>query len=96
MAFADPQTTLTAQNAGASVAQGVVHASAWDEFIAPIRPLLPAGPLRREMKILLVVFCLLALWGVAIASFGIAALLVPMKLIVPAMIVGLVALTWGM
>ena len=47
-----------------------------------------------EAKILLVIFTLLAIWGVAIFTFGIPALLWPMKLIVPALIAMLFVLTW--
>lgn len=49
-----------------------------------------------EAKILLVIFTLLAIWGVAIFTFGIPALLWPMKLIVPALIAMLFVLTWSM
>ncbi len=49
-----------------------------------------------EAKILLVIFTLLAIWGFAIFTFGIPALLWPMKLIVPALIAMLFVLTWFM
>ena len=53
-------------------------------------------PLRLETKILLVVFTLLALWGLAIFTFGVPALVWPMKLIVPGLVILLVLLTLGM
>ena len=53
-------------------------------------------PLRLETKILLVVFAILALWGLAIFTFGVPALVWPMKLIVPGLVVLLVVLTLGM
>lgn len=49
-----------------------------------------------ETKILLVIFTLLVIWGIAIFTFGIPALLWPMKLIVPALIAMLFVLTWSM
>ncbi|MBT8459986.1 MAG: hypothetical protein KJN60_09985 [Boseongicola sp.] len=49
-----------------------------------------------EARILLVIFSLLAIWGLAIFTFGIPALLWPMKLIVPAGIAMLFILTWFM
>ena len=63
------------------------------DLLAPLAPLLPAT---REGEVLAFTLALVALWAVAIAVFGIPALLWPMKLIVPALLIGLVALTWGM
>ncbi|MDJ0628653.1 MAG: hypothetical protein QNJ44_10375 [Rhodobacter sp.] len=60
---------------------------------APMRAVLPAG---RDTTILLVTLLLLALWGLTILGFGIPALVWPMKLIVPSLVVALVLLTWGM
>ena len=51
---------------------------------------------RRDLIRSLATVAVVALWGVAIAAFGVPALVWPMKLIVPGMIVALVALTWGM
>lgn len=65
----------------------------WDEIVAPL-PALPK--LGREAKIALVVLAVLALWGVAILTFGVPALVWPMKLVVPGIVLGLVLLTWGM
>lgn len=63
-----------------------------EDFLAPLPPMRPLGA---TAKFLLVVFGLLALWGVAILSFGIPALVWPMKLIVPACVITLVAITWS-
>jgi len=65
----------------------------WAAFIAPIMPLLPK---RREARILGAILLVLAVWGLAIAAFGVPALVWPMKLIVPALVVGLIVLTVGM
>ena len=69
------------------------YASGWDELLAPLRPVLNSS---RETKIALAAIAAVLLWGLAIAVFGVPALVWPMKLIVPGMIMGLVALTWGM
>lgn len=53
-------------------------------------------PLSTEAKIVLAILLVVALWGLAIFTFGVPALVWPMKLIVPALIVSLVLLTWGM
>ena len=49
-----------------------------------------------EAKILLVALAVLTLWALAIFTFGIPALVWPMKVIVPSIVLGLVLLTWGM
>lgn len=67
--------------------------SATEELIAPMRPLLPQSS---EMKIAMVVLLILSLWAVAIITFGVPALVWPMKAIVPLAIAALVAITWGM
>ncbi len=56
----------------------------------------PSLNLSLEAKILLAVFAVLTLWAFAIFTFGIPALVWPMKIIVPGMVLGLVLLTWGM
>jgi hypothetical protein len=61
--------------------------------MAALDPILPRST---EGRILLVMALLLTLWGLAIFTFGVPALVWPMKLIVPGMIVALVLLTWGM
>ena len=63
------------------------------ELVAPLRPLFPQSA---KAKIMWSVFLLLTLWALAIAIFGVPALVWPMKAIVPTAIIGLVALTWGM
>lgn len=63
------------------------------EFASPLRPLLA---LNFETKIILAVLFVLSLWGVAILTFGVPALVWPMKFIVPTMIVGMVLLVMGL
>ena len=53
-------------------------------------------PLGLEARILLIILALISLWALAIFTFGVPALVWPMKVIVPSMILGLVLLTWGM
>lgn len=53
-------------------------------------------PLSLEMKILLVIFAVLAFWGLAIFTLGLPAFVWPMKVIVPGMVLGLVVMTWSM
>ena len=53
-------------------------------------------PLSTEAKIVLAMLGVVALWGLAIFTFGVPALVWPMKLIVPGLILSLVLLTWGM
>ncbi len=62
-------------------------------LLSPLRPILPK---RRDGRILAVTLTLLAVWGMAIATLGVPALVWPMMLIVPAMVAGLVVLTQGM
>lgn len=50
---------------------------------------------RVEIRILLVVLALLALWGAAIATFGYPALIVPALALVPSMFVVLMLITVG-
>lgn len=52
--------------------------------------------LNRTAKIVLAIVLLLALWAVAIVTFGVPAFVWPMRIIVPAMVIGLVMLVWGM
>jgi len=59
---------------------------------APVSGLLPEG---RDSKIMMITLLVLTVWAIAIATFGIPALLWPMKLIVPALVLGLVLLAWG-
>jgi hypothetical protein len=60
---------------------------------APLTGLFPAS---RDARILVATLLVLSLWVIAIAIFGIPALLWPMKLIVPGIVLALVLLTWGM
>jgi len=53
-------------------------------------------PMSTQAKIVCALLATIALWSVAIFSFGVPALVYPMMLIVPGMILGLVLLTWGM
>lgn len=53
-------------------------------------------PLSTEAKIVLLILAVVAIWGFAIFTFGVPALVWPMKLIVPGLILSLVLLTWGM
>jgi len=53
-------------------------------------------PMSMEAKIVLALLALVALWGLAIFAFGVPALVWPMKIIVPGIVVSLVLLTWGM
>lgn len=53
-------------------------------------------PLSMEAKIVLAILAVLTLWGLAIFTFGVPALVWPMKLIVPGLVLSLVLLTWGM
>ena len=69
------------------------YSSGWDEILAPLRPVMTSST---ETKIALATIAVVILWGLAVAAFGVPALVWPMKLIVPGMVVGLVALTWGM
>jgi hypothetical protein len=62
-------------------------------MLAPLRPL---KELNSEIKILLIALCVIALWGLAIASFGLPALLWPMKLAVPGLVLLMVVITWSM
>ena len=67
--------------------------TAISEMLAPLRLLKALNP---EVRILLVALCFFALWGLAIASFGLPALLWPMKLAVPGIVLMLVLITWSM
>ncbi len=67
--------------------------TAVNEILAPLRPLKALNP---EARILLIALCFFALWGVAIAAFGLPALLWPMKLAVPGIVLLLVLITWSM
>lgn len=53
-------------------------------------------PMTTEAKIVLAILAVVALWGFSIFTFGVPALVWPMKIIVPGLIVSLVLLTWGM
>lgn len=53
-------------------------------------------PISMEAKIVLALLSLIALWGLAIFTFGVPALVWPMMIIVPAIVLSLVLLTWGM
>jgi len=53
-------------------------------------------PISTQAKIVCALLASIALWGAAIFTFGVPALVYPMMLIVPGMILGLVLLTWGM
>ena len=73
----------------------------------PSRPKAPgpmeelASPLRflpetsTETKIVLTILMVLSIWGMAILSIGVAALVWPMKFIVPLMVLALVLITWS-
>lgn len=52
--------------------------------------------LSMELRIVLGILAVLGIWGLMIASFGVPALVWPMKVIVPSMIAGLVLLTRGL
>jgi hypothetical protein len=67
--------------------------SATEELVAPLRPILPQSP---KAKIMWGVLLVLTIWALAIASFGVPALVWPMKVIVPMAVLTLVAITWGM
>ena len=69
------------------------HRTPMQELLMPLRPLLDSS---RETKIILAILAVLAFWGITILAFGVPALVWPMKLIVPGLCFGLVALTWGM
>ena len=49
-----------------------------------------------EAKIVWGILAAVAIWGLAIFSFGVPALVFPMALIVPGIVLSLVLLTWGM
>lgn len=49
-----------------------------------------------EAKIVWMMVAVVALWGLAILTFGVPALVWPMKLIFPGLVLSLVLLTWGM
>lgn len=49
-----------------------------------------------ETKIVLALLTIVVLWGLAIFTFGVPALVWPMKIIVPGLVLSLVLLTWGM
>ncbi len=53
-------------------------------------------PMSMEAKIVCAILAAVALWGLAIFTFGVPALVWPMKIIVPGMVLSLVLLTWGM
>ncbi len=53
-------------------------------------------PLSMEAKIVLGILAVIALWGLAIFTFGVPALVWPMAVIVPGLVLSLVLLTWGM
>ena len=69
------------------------YRKAHTDVAAPFRS---SFTLSLEAKILLVVLAVLTLWALAIFTFGIPALVWPMKVIVPTIVLGLVLLTWGM
>ena len=50
-------------------------------------------PMSMEAKIVWAILAILALWGIAIFIFGVPALVWPMKIIVPGLVLGLVLLT---
>jgi hypothetical protein len=64
-----------------------------EALVAPMRPLVPRS---FELRVLLVALLVLSLWALAIATFGVPALVWPMKMIVPGCVVMLVVLTQGM
>ena len=70
-----------------------VNRTPMQELLSPLRPLLESS---RETKIILAILAALVIWAMAIVAFGVPALVWPMKLIVPGLVFGLVALTWGM
>ena len=65
---------------------------ALEELTIPLRW---ARSLSLEMKITLLILAALSVWGIAVLAFGVAALVWPMKFIVPGIIAGLVLMTWG-
>lgn len=69
------------------------HSSVFRELTSPLSSL---SAISSETKIVLTVLAVLSLWGIAILTFGVAALVWPMKIIVPGMILGLVLLTRGL
>ena len=60
------------------------------------KPFRSSFTLSLEAKILLVILAVLTLWALAILTFGIPALVWPMKVMVSSIVLGLVLLTWGM
>lgn len=60
----------------------------WDALRAALAP-------RQDMAALLVTLALIALWGVAIATFGYPALIIPALIAVPTIFGLLIAITWG-
>ena len=62
----------------------------------PTRADLPARHRPRpETRLLLAVLAALGLWGIAIATFGYPAIILPALVAVPAMFVTLLVITWG-
>lgn len=53
-------------------------------------------PLGLEARIILMILAVLSLWALAIMTFGVPALIWPMTVIVPTLVLSLVLLTWGM
>ena len=53
-------------------------------------------PLGLEAKINLMILAVLSLWALVIKTFGFPALVWPMAVIVPTLVLSLVLLTWGM
>lgn len=65
------------------------------ELLAPLR-VLPMPKFGFTAKVLLGVFIILSIWALAIATFGIPAVIWPMKIIVPLSVLTLVLLTYGL
>jgi hypothetical protein len=55
-----------------------------------------AHALSLDAKFLIAIFGVLILWAISVLAIGVPALVWPMKVVVPAMFLCLVCLTWGM
>ena len=64
----------------------------WDELATPIHWF---RSLDTAAKVAIFILAVVAIWVTAILSLGVAALVWPMKIIVPGMVALLVLMTWG-
>lgn len=56
----------------------------------------PKASFSPQQKVVAALLTLVGVWGFAIATLGVPALVYPMMVIVPALVVMLVLITWGM